>query len=234
MLPSISIAMATFNGAAFLKDQLNSLAAQTYLPDALWITDDGSTDTTQQIVNEFAAAAPFNVTFVKNDKRLGYGRNFLKAASLAGGDFVAFCDQDDVWHPNKLECVARAAKKFSPGLIVHSGRVVDENLNDLGHRFPFIKETTVIESNSKSDHTFFPGFALVVDRRLIQLMGANEMVQNDSLCPSTFAHDQWLCKIAGRTSTCMHLSDELVLYRQHASNLIGFKTNLSSTLEVCI
>ena len=233
MLPSISIAMATFNGANFLLDQLNSLAEQTYLPDALWITDDGSTDATQEIINSFAANAPFRVTFVGNHRRLGYGRNFLKAASLAGGDFVAFCDQDDVWLPNKLECVARAAKEFAPGLLVHSGRVVDENLNDLGHRFPNIEETTVIESNSKSDHTFFPGFALVVNRRLIRLLGANEMIRNDSLCASAFAHDQWLCKIVGRTSTCMHLSDELVLYRQHASNLIGFQMNLSSNLEVC-
>lgn len=225
--------MATFNGANFLLDQLNSLAAQTYLPDALWITDDGSTDATQVIINSFAANAPFRVNFVENHKRLGYGRNFLKAASLAGGDFVAFCDQDDVWLPNKLECVARAAKEFAPGLIVHSGRVVDENLNDLGHRFPFIKETAVIESNSKSDHTFFPGYALVVDRKLIQLLGANEMMLNDSLCPSTFAHDQWLCKTASSARTCVHLSDELVLYRQHASNLIGFQINLSSKLEVC-
>lgn len=225
--------MATFNGANFLLDQLNSLAVQNYLPDALWITDDGSTDATQLIVSSFAADAPFRVNFVANHKRLGYGRNFLKAACLAGGDFVAFCDQDDVWLPNKLECVARAAKEFAPGLIVHSGRVVDENLSDLGHRFPNIEETTVIKSNFKIDHTFFPGFALVVDRRLIQLLGGNEMVQNDSLCPSTFAHDQWLCKIALSTSTCVHLSDELVLYRQHASNLIGFQTNLSSKLEAC-
>jgi len=233
MFPSISIAMATFNGAAFLKDQLRSLATQTYLPDALWITDDGSTDTTQQIVTEFAIAAPFSVNFVKNDKRLGYGRNFLKAACLTSGDFVAFCDQDDVWLPNKLECVARAAKEFTPGLIVHSGRVVDENLKELGHRFPNIEKTTVIESNFKSDHTFFPGYALVVDRRLIQQLGAIEMMENDSLCTSTFAHDQWLCKTASSARTCVHLSDELVLYRQHASNLIGLQIDLSSKLEVC-
>jgi glycosyltransferase involved in cell wall biosynthesis len=66
MLLSISIAMATFNGAKFLLDQLNSLAEQNYLPDTLWITDDGSTDATQLIFTSFAADAPFRVYFVAN------------------------------------------------------------------------------------------------------------------------------------------------------------------------
>ncbi|MBV5347311.1 glycosyltransferase [bacterium] len=226
--------MATFNGATFLQVQLNSLAAQTYLLDVLWITDDGSTDATQTIVNTFAGIAPFKVNFVENPKRLGCGRNFLKAASLAGGEYVAFCYQDNFWLPNKLEWVARIAKEFAPGLIVHSGRVVDEDLNGLGHRFPDIKETIVIESSFKSDFTFFPGYTLVVNRRLIQLLGVDEVVRNDLLCPSIFAHDQWLCNAAQDTTTCVHLSDKLVLYRQHDCNLIGFKKNPQDDLGVFV
>lgn len=187
MLPSISVAMAMLNGTTFLQDQLNSLAAQTYFPDALWITDDGSTDATQTIVNTFAAKAPFRVHFVKHHKRLGYRDNFLKAANLAGGDFVAFCDQDDVWLPSKLERIARTAKEFAPGLIVHSGRVVEQSLDDLGHRFPNIEETTVNKSNLKTSQTFYPAFTLVVDRRLVQLLGAKRFAVPFNICPCSMA-----------------------------------------------
>lgn len=65
--------MAPFNGANFLLDQLNSLAEQTYLPGALWITDDGSSDATQVIIDSFASHAPFKVNFTQNYKRLGRG-----------------------------------------------------------------------------------------------------------------------------------------------------------------
>ena len=222
MLPSISIAMATFNEASFLHEQLQSLATQTYLPNALWITDDGSIDATKSIVDEFFRKAPFPVRFSENETRLGYGRNFLKAASFSNCDYVAFCDQDDVWVASKLECVSKTVKQYAPGLIVHSGRVVDKQLKYLGQRFPAFEKIMVLESCDKKTRNFWPGFALVVNRKLLHRAGVDQMILNDNLCVSTFAHDQWLCETALRTSTCVQLADDLVLYRQHDSNLIGF------------
>jgi glycosyltransferase involved in cell wall biosynthesis len=81
----ISIALATFNGARFLKDQLASLVEQTFLPAELVVTDDGSTDETLAILEWFSHVAPFHVSVHLNHQRLGYGMNFLKAASLCSG-----------------------------------------------------------------------------------------------------------------------------------------------------
>ncbi len=78
----ISIALATFNGARFLKEQLLSLAEQTCLPAELVVTDDGSTDEKLAILEWFSHAAPFHLSIHRNDKRLGYDMNFFKAASL--------------------------------------------------------------------------------------------------------------------------------------------------------
>lgn len=78
----ISVAMATYNGALYLQEQLNGLAAQEWLPLELVITDDGSKDDTVSLIKSFILHAPFPVRLEQNTDRLGYGRNFLKAASL--------------------------------------------------------------------------------------------------------------------------------------------------------
>lgn len=134
----ISIALATFNGARFLKEQLASLAEQTSLPSELVVTDDGSTDETQAILESFACVAPFQVSFHRNDQRLGYGMNFLKAASLCSGDVIAFCDQDDVWLPAKLERLRKAFGHSQADFVAHAAEVTDSHLVRTGKRYPDI------------------------------------------------------------------------------------------------
>jgi glycosyltransferase involved in cell wall biosynthesis len=107
---TISIAMATYNGAKYLQEQLDSFAAQTHLPDELVVTDDGSTDTTMSILEEFARSAPFDVRIYKNDNNLGYARNFGRAMSLCSGDLVFLSDQDDIWFKERIEKIAAIAE----------------------------------------------------------------------------------------------------------------------------
>lgn len=116
---AVSIAMATSNGANFIRAQLDSLAAQTHLPAELVITDDCSTDDTSAIVGEFAATAPFPVHFHRNPVRLGFRGNFLRAASLCTGALIAFCDQDDIWDPTKLATVCALFASEPDVLLVH-------------------------------------------------------------------------------------------------------------------
>ena len=84
----ISIAMATYNGGKYLREQLDSFLAQTRLPDELVITDDCSTDDTLAIIETFAATAPFEVRWERNEQNLGYTGNFNKALMKAAGDLV--------------------------------------------------------------------------------------------------------------------------------------------------
>ena len=101
-MTSISIALATYNGDKFLEEQLNSLNSQSCQPDQLIVCDDGSIDKTVEILDEFAKHATFEVSIHRNPSRLGYRKNFVKAACLCSSDLIAFCDQDDIWEEDKL------------------------------------------------------------------------------------------------------------------------------------
>src|SRR5205807_324109 len=103
LAPTISIAMCTFNGGAFLGAQLESVASQDRLPDELLICDDRSSDDSVGIVTEFARSASFPTRLMVNDTNLGSTKNFEKAISLCRGNIVVLADQDDVWYRHKLE-----------------------------------------------------------------------------------------------------------------------------------
>src|ERR1051325_2274006 len=125
----LSIALGTYNGGVYLKEQLESLAAQTRMPDELVISDDHSTDDTLRLVEEFAATADFPVRLSVNESNLGIAKNFEKAISLCRGDVIVLSDQDDVWHPDKLESVERVFEsKPQLSLVFSNAELVDETL----------------------------------------------------------------------------------------------------------
>ena len=98
---TVSVIMGTYNGAKYIREQLDSILAQTYPLLEIIIQDDGSTDDTVAICREYAEKYPI-IDFSCNAHNLGFNRNFLSAALKAKGDFVAFSDQDDVWFPEKI------------------------------------------------------------------------------------------------------------------------------------
>src|SRR3712207_5989304 len=100
---SLSVALCTYDGARYLPEQLESLARQRRLPDELVVCDDGSADDTVDVVRRFADRAPFAVRLSLNPQNLGFVKNFEQAIRLCRGDLIALADQDDVWHPQKLE-----------------------------------------------------------------------------------------------------------------------------------
>ncbi|MFL5505263.1 MAG: glycosyltransferase, partial [Gemmatimonadales bacterium] len=104
----VSVVLCTYNGARYLPEQLDSLARQSLPPTELVVRDDDSTDETASLVAAFAERAPFPVRWTCNAERLGPTRNFGAAIADATGEFVALCDQDDVWLPEKLERVVGA------------------------------------------------------------------------------------------------------------------------------
>ncbi len=119
---TVSIAMATYNGAKYISYQLETLARQSFLPAELVVTDDGSSDETLNILDTFSTAAPFPVRVFRNATRLGYEENFLKAASLCTGDLIAFCDQDDLWMEQKLSLCSKYFAEPSIEGVIHCGK----------------------------------------------------------------------------------------------------------------
>lgn len=213
----ISIALATFNGAKFLSEQLVSLAEQTYLPAEIVVTDDGSTDETLAILESFAYKAPFQVTVHRNVRRLGYGMNFLKAASLCTGNVIAFCDQDDVWSSTKLERLQKVFELSNPDFVAHSAEVTNEKLELMGKRYPDILEDKCFD-NKEVGETFYPGFALAISSDFFNFVRG--VMEYPGF--KVEAHDELICDLAAGGFKRCELSESLVLYRQHESNLIGY------------
>jgi glycosyltransferase involved in cell wall biosynthesis len=228
--PSISVALATYNGGTYLSEQLASLSAQTVLPNELVVTDDGSTDDTIEILESFRLAAPFPVRIFKSESRLGYADNFLRAAGLCDSELIAFCDQDDLWMPRKLElCISRFA---DPGifLTVHAARIW-YGANRIGDQWPKITHDHCQRRRSAyplKSPIIYPGFAMVFRRTLLALRDnavrpAN--LYNDGPGDRRLPHDGWIWFLAASFGEVLTIRDELAWYRQHQTNTIGSSGN---------
>lgn len=219
---SISVAMATYNGANFLRQQLDSIAAQSRLPTELVVTDDASTDDTVAILNEFAAMAPFPVHIYRNPSRLGYRANFMRAMSLCRSDFVALCDQDDLWEANKTEAAMQAFADPDVVLFFHSAWLI----NDAGS---MIGPAEILALPPRSAPlSFYPminpfGFSMVF-RRALTRFAEHWSASIDSVeATNRMAHDQWIFFLASVFGIIAYSDARLVRYRQHGGNAYGWK-----------
>jgi len=213
---SISIAMTTFNGADFLQEQLDSLASQTRAPLELHIGDDGSTDATESIVERFKASAAFPVHFTRNAARLGFGENFIRTALRCSGQWIAFCDQDDVWGPNKLEWAAKciAAGPADLRLIAHNATVVDETLRERGPLYHYPAGNSVTGRLGLPPEWYSTGFTQIFDAALLRSIPSSRRVSFPWHVHRD-AHDVWIALLANCTGSILRSSEQLVLYRRH-------------------
>jgi glycosyltransferase involved in cell wall biosynthesis len=218
----ISVAMATYNGETYLKEQLQSLADQIRLPDELVVGDDGSSDATLSIVEDFRAKAPFPVHIHRNKTNLGYARNFLATAKRCQGDWIAFCDQDDVWLENKLhETNAAIQSDPRPVMILQNSYICDENLSHQRRIFPNFLPQGYYAPRSQYGFWVWPGFLKTV-RADVFLLDSNiqkprSYFPNDGLQ----THDKWTCMIANSIGGFLVLSKPVALYRRHDRAVTG-------------
>lgn len=201
----ISIAMATYNGERYLQAQLESIIAQTLLPNELVVSDDGSTDATLAILETFANHAPFPVIMIRNEQRLGYGQNFNRALMQTTGDLIFLCDQDDVWFPEKIARLTEVARgEPNTSLLIHDGAITDARLSPSG--------ATIASQHRGRGHTddsYTHGCCVAVKRDFL------------NLClpiPEGYpAHDTWLVRVATALARKRLLPDVLLYYRRHDS-----------------
>jgi len=231
----ISVALASYNGARFIDQQLDSLMRQTELPHEIVVCDDGSSDNTLAIVTAFARRAPFAVRIYSNEVRLGFADNFLKAARLCEGDLIAFCDQDDVWHERKLEtCAYPFAADPDVLLAHHAADLVDETGALLGRTFPAITRSRVARPLDLDPWYIPAGFSLVFAARLLDMADFRHRPPSQVAVAGGFqAHDQWAYFVAGVAGKVAFLSDRLCLYRLHGANTCGVSdaATLRTTLQ---
>ena len=132
----IGVAIATFNGMKYLGAQLESICAQTVKPSMISISDDCSTDGTIEYIENFARRSPIPVVFTPNPHRGGVINNFLNAFANCASDYIAYCDQDDVWREDRLSLCTEALKNPAVSLVMHRSAIVDENLRTIGDAEP--------------------------------------------------------------------------------------------------
>jgi len=213
-----SIAMATFNGGRHIRAQLDSLARQTTLPLELVVTDDGSSDETLAILEDFAKTAPFEVLIHRNDRKLGYKANFLKCANLCRGDLIAFCDQDDVWDSDKVSLTTDRMAQSGSLLLYHTFRTFERD--DAVLDGPVMDQTPELGSPWAKVY----GITEVFRRSLLSFSDLwSDSI--DHFSPSQpMAHDQWIYFLAHAFGAAEYFPAPLVSYRQHDENLCGAQT----------
>lgn len=222
----ISVAMCTYNGARFLREQLQSIAAQTRPPDELVVCDDQSTDATREIIEDFAASAPFPVHLHLNEQNLGSTKNFERAIKLCGADVIALADQDDVWLPEKLERIEDCFEREpETGLVFTDAEVVDENLKPLGYRLwqsvGFGEAQRQLIRNGRVLDVLLPGWTVTGATMAFRASFRNLALE----IPTDLAliHDGWIALLIGSVAGVTFLDEPLIKYRQHARQQIGAK-----------
>lgn len=208
-----SIVMATFNGEAYIREQMKSLLRQSVLPDELIVADDSSSDATVPILKSMAQDAPFPVKFICRQATLGYAYNFADAALQASGDIIFFCDQDDYWEAEKIEVVTHwFGVNPTKSLAIHNISICDEKLGvRIANYFEHL-------DRNYARHQFIKGCATAV---------RSDLVKRAFPLPrkSNWHHDNRVHAIARIGESDGYIQETLIKHRIHASQTSGYITN---------
>lgn len=227
----LSVALCTYNGSKYLRKQLDSILSQTYAPDEIIIVDDCSTDNTRNILSEYALANS-KIKIYFNEKNLGSNLTFRKAIYLAQGDFIALCDQDDIWFNNKLEIqmfeIMQVNDPYSkPLLHFHDLRLMSD-------------DEIVIEDSFWKLHNFNANTFRFQDLFLFNIVTGCTCIINEQLkinllksdMRNIIMHDYLIALIAYGFGTVLFNNSQLMLYRSHHSSVTTkIKMTYSSRIQ---
>lgn len=221
----ISVALCTYNGAEFLPLQIKSIINQNLPPDEIVCCDDLSSDQTVGLIESFSSNVITPVRFYSNERNIGVIDNYSRAISSCKGDYIALCDQDDIWLPEKLAMTfnkmkeAEALYGSATPLLVHSdlsvidasGRVIAPSFMKLRKLQPDPAEPLKV----LLAQNFVTGCTVLVNRPLIEVALP--------IPESAVMHDWWLALVAAATGKIIYEPTATVLYRKHGKNVIGAK-----------
>ena len=226
----IAILMACYNGEKYLKEQIGSIISQTYSRWKLYIRDDGSTDGTLEIVRNYSRIDNRITLIDDSEKHLGPSKSFMRLLQSTHSDLYMFCDQDDVWLPEKIKKSLDAYDSFGNNnipIVVHTDVViVNEELD------------TLAKSHWKDCHLDPDRLKSYNFLALCCYTQGNTMLFNDQakqLCsPYTglFMHDWWVStRVLRSNGVILSVKEPLVLYRQHTNNVMGFSYGRNNSIR---
>lgn len=226
-MDKIEVLMAVYNGSAYIREQIDSILNQTYENWHLTISDDGSTDGTDLIADEYAAKYPEQITRVYSGVRFGNARDhFMWLSENCTSRYILYSDQDDVFNPEKMsrlmDAMQNAERQWGrdlPILVFSDQTVVDEKLNVIE---PSLMRCQKQAFDSFDYHALLiqnvvTGGAMMVNRPLCSL--AVQCRSRERI----IMHDWWMAATAARFGKIIYLDEPLSLYRQHGGNSVGAK-----------
>ncbi|MDH4945461.1 glycosyltransferase family 2 protein [Sulfurimonas sp. C5] len=218
----VSICLATYNGSQYLKEQLDSLCNQTYQNIEILIQDDASSDTTVDLIQTYRMH--HNIQLFVNDTNLGYIKNFETLIQKAKGEYIALCDQDDIWNENKIELLVKSIGTHS--LIYSNSLLIDSNGNSLQKTLQEKLKNNFIDS--KEPLNFLFDNSVSAHAALFK----KELLSTIFPFPKHIYFDAWIALNAANTNGVTYYDKNLVLYRQHSTNTLGnIKKDKSSAIS---
>lgn len=236
-LPRVAIVLATYNGEDFIRPQLDSLLAQDYTDFVIVVRDDGSADSTPSIVQDYARTHPGKFRLLESGENLGASTSFstlityvLEHKESLGLEqaYIMCCDQDDVWHPDKIgksmqAMLALEGEHPYRACLVHSDlRVVDAQGRELAPSF-FAYQGIRARKNSFARmlvSNSVTGCTAVINEKLAQLASP--------IPAQAIMHDWWLALVTSSIGQVRPIAEALIDYRQHENNTLGAKPLTSS------
>lgn len=208
MILPISVVLCSYNGARFIEEQVLSILSQTYPIAELIVVDDASADDTCKMIEKLAAADQ-RIRLYRNPANIGFSANFEKALSLASADIIAISDQDDLWHPEKLQNMMRAWREDVPLIYCDSVRFTDTPpLKPQPNR----KNRKLEGSDPKCIAMFntISGHAMLLRKSLLE---------KALPVPEGVYYDWWLAMVAMCNGSVQFLPEILVYQRAHDQNV---------------
>jgi glycosyltransferase involved in cell wall biosynthesis len=227
----ISIALATYNGSKFIDEMLSSIAHQTLTDFVVHVCDDGSTDNTIEHIKRHKLYVEGRVKIHETSGGNGALRNFKRAIEHCSGDYIALCDQDDYWLPEKLDVMLTALKNAEerssgPKLAFSDLEIVDAKLKCIFPSFYTVSDKSSDCRHAKdyliSNH--IPGCSMLFNKEAKQLF--------EPIPVDVRMHDWWIALLVATYGEIIFVPQSLIKYRQHESNTIGASDMISQKANI--
>lgn len=217
--------LSTYNGAAYLREQLDSILGQTYSNIHVLVRDDGSSDSTSEILKYYIATFD-NIIVCDWGHNIGSSASFYRLLEFSTANYVMFCDQDDFWLPGKVQSTLSLADETFltgvPGLVFTDLTICDGHLNIVSesmHRVQKNDVNYIVRSYlAMLAQNTVAGCTMLINRSSVNF------ILDRGLPPVGIVHDHWFAVNIARNGVVAYLDESTILYRQHDSNQVGSKS----------
>lgn len=218
---TVEIVLSVYNGETYLKQQIDSLLKQSHHPIRIICRDDGSKDSSSELLLSYQEAYPENFELFNSGENQGIVRSFFGLLGHTTANYVMFCDQDDIWLENKVRDTLARVKNLElengaikPCLVYTDMSVVDSSLQEINHSF-WAQQKINPQRNKFNQllvENIVTGCTVMMNRSLVNLIRFDEGV---------LMHDWWVALIAAAFGVIEPLEQQTILYRQHEKNSVG-------------